>query len=207
VDGNWYTIQFYCAINAGSAAPEIRNTALGTIDGPLIDATSMTLTRLTIIKGAAIPFIRLGNLSAGELFYIDALEVLPLSDLFALRPQAFVDAYAQVRITRTDYTQAGIAHYADADNFVIAYLNGDNKVKLVKCVAGVYTEVGSANITYGAGKLVKFSRSGTTYKVYYDGVEKISQTIADSAFASAKAWGLFSTYDGNSFDDYEWGAN
>jgi hypothetical protein len=138
---------------------------------------------------------------------IDNVSLKKMSALFALRAQAFTNAYAQAAITRTAYTQAGIAHYADADNFVIAYFNGDDKVKLVKNVAGTYTEVGSADITYGAGNVLKLSRSGTTYTVTYDDVDELTQTISDSAFTSAKTWGLFSTHNGNSFDDYEWGKN
>jgi hypothetical protein len=75
-------------------------------------------------------------------------------------------------------------------------------------VLGTYTEVASADITYGAGKVVRLARSGTAYTVSYDGVAKISAaTIADAVFGSAKTWGLFSTHEDNAFDDYEWGVN
>jgi hypothetical protein len=137
-----------------------------------------------------------------------SLKKLTANTLFALRAQFTPNAYAQAAITCTDYTQAGIAHYADADNFVLAYLNGDNKVKLVKCVAGVYTEVASVNIAYGAGQILKLSRVGTNYTVDYNGVNVIAATaIADAVFSSATIWGTFNTYNANRFNDYTWAVN
>jgi hypothetical protein len=78
---------------------------------------------------------------------------------------------------------------------------------LLKCVAGVYTEVAAVNITYGAGNVLRLTRDGTSYSVHYDSAEVIgATTIADAVFASARKWGVFSTHSDNSFDDYVWEA-
>jgi YD repeat-containing protein len=141
-----------------------------------------------------------------------SVKQLELATLFALRNHAFSNACAQAAITRIETTQPGIVHYADADNFVLAYLEeatlGGDRVKLVKRVEGAYTEIASADITYGAGQALKLSRSGTNYTVDYNGAEAVSATtITDGVFASAKTWGLFSTHNANTFDDYEWRVN
>jgi hypothetical protein len=205
--GRAYRVRFRAAVNAGSSVLARIITGPTSVTQTItVTSTTMVEVEITFIFQGGTPYIQILGMAAGEIIYVDALEVHKLSDLFALHPQAFPNAYAQVAVTRTAYTQAGVVHYADADNFVLGYIDND-KAKLVKRVGGTYTEVGSADITYGAGKVLKLGRSGTTYTVTYDDVDELELTISDDVFASAKTWGLFSTYDGNSFDDYEWGVN
>ncbi|MBN1966476.1 MAG: hypothetical protein JW910_17630, partial [Anaerolineae bacterium] len=89
---------------------------------------------------------------------IDNVSVKALGDLLAYRAQSSALAAAEVRLWRTAYTQAGLVHYADADNFVLAYLDGGSNVKLVKRVAGTYTEIASAAIAYSAGAVLELAR-------------------------------------------------
>lgn len=132
---------------------------------------------------------------------------ITMSTAFAYRQQAFANAYAQVKVTRAADTQAGVIQYSDASNYVMAFLEGDNRLQLMKCVGGVMTLVASSGVTYSAGSLVKLTRNGTSYTASYKGFDYISgATISDAVFASATNWGVWSSYAGNSFDDYTWEA-
>jgi hypothetical protein len=138
---------------------------------------------------------------------VSAAEII-LASMFHTISNAFVPRVIKAKVTRTAMTQAGIAHYADANNFVIAYLDGASNVVLLKRVAGTETQVSSAAVTYSAGALLElhYDPSAKTYSVYYNDsvTPKINAaSVTDAVFVTAQGSHLFSTYDSNSFADIE----
>lgn len=148
--------------------------------------------------------VKRGAPSASASLYMDDISYKVISNLYAYRAQGSAVAFHQAKIVRTANTQAGLVHYSDASNLVIAYLDGAGNVKLDKLVAGTWTAVASAAVTYSAGAPLKMDRvTNGRYVISYNGATKIdSSAITDSAFDSALNWGIFSTYSANTFDDY-----
>jgi hypothetical protein len=98
-------------------------------------------------------------------------------------------------------SQAGIVMNLDSvanpKYFVIAYHDGTN-AKLDKCVNGTYTSVITAATTYGEGNTLHIEKVGTTYSLYYGGVQVgTSQTISDAGIRYNKRHGIFSTTSSN----------
>lgn len=84
-------------------------------------------------------------------------------------------------------------------NGVLCYENGNGKVNLDKIVNGVRSNVATITVTYGAGRIVRVTQSGTTYTVYYNGAQigGTTYTISDAGIISNTYAGLFSTGPGN----------
>lgn len=143
---------------------------------------------------------------ASAVIDIDDISYKPLSlpSLFSTLPIASPDVIAQVAITRTDGTQAGLVlNVDDPDNpanFLLAYLSGKDSVFLVKCVGGVYTTLVAAAVTYAAGNVLKVVKIGTSVSVFYNDLAVGTlQTVSDADIISNLNAGLFSTYAANSF--------
>lgn len=139
------------------------------------------------------------------------LKQLTLNTLFAARDVLTSDVTAQVTAAVLAGTQAGVVVNLDSAatpaNFVLAYHDGV-KAYLVKCVAGTYTEVVSGTITYGATKAIKVIKLGTTYKLLYDAIQiGADKTISDAGIVSNTLHGLFSTYSGNTLEDFSLSAS
>jgi hypothetical protein len=145
--------------------------------------------------------------TSASLYFDDAsLKALTLASLFASINSDQNDVRVQAEATLTINTQAGVVVNLDSAvapaNFVIGFHNGVS-AKLVKCVAGIYTELITAVAAYGAGRVVQVRKSGTTYQLYYNGVQiGADQTINDAGIINNTIHGLFSTYAGNSLDDF-----
>ena len=136
-----------------------------------------------------------------------SLKPLTFASLFATLPSVDVASVtAQVLVTvNPNFSQAG--HIINLDsisspaNFVLAYLAGDGTAKLDKCVAGVYTNLISGSVTFGAAKVLKVVKNGNTYQLWYDGIQVgTDQTIASM---NGTIHGLFSTSSTPKFDTYQ----
>lgn len=108
-------------------------------------------------------------------------------------------------------TQAGkiaaLDSAASPANFLLCYHDGAN-VKLEKCVAGTYTSLISKTVTYVAGVLpnLRLRRSGANLLAdvtYNNAVVGTQQTISDAGIIDNTIDGLFSTYSGNTFSDFQ----
>ena len=74
--------------------------------------------------------------------------------------------------------------------------------QLVRCVAGVYTDIISASVTYAAGATLRVIKDGTSYSLYYNNIQVgTTQTISDAGIVDNTIHGLFSTYSGNTLDN------
>jgi len=133
---------------------------------------------------------------------------LTLNTLFTdVDDAATSDVYAQVELdTVVANTLAGLVlNLDDKDmpaNFVIAYHDGTNAV-LEKCVAGTYTTVINAVVTYAAGANLVVVKEGTSYSLFYNNAKiGATSTIGDAGIISNTKHGLFSTYSGNQLDNF-----
>ena len=110
--------------------------------------------------------------------------------------------------TTTTLTDVGLViSYADTSNFVLASIVSKNdnnmQVELAKCVAGTWTSVILNTITYVAGAPLRVTKTGNDYSLYYNGTQVGSTTaITDAAIVSNTKHGMFSTYNGNSLDNF-----
>lgn len=154
---------------------------------------------------------RAAGLSASSSIYIDDVSrtAIPTATMLSVHDCLYANAAFQVDITRVVGTQTGIVQYKDANNFVLVYLNGFGQLVIDTCIAGVYTQVASVNATYAAGATLKVNRNASQqYTVTYNGTALISnQTILESAFDTATNWGVFTSYEGNTFDNVVFTAN
>ena len=143
---------------------------------------------------------------------IDNVVVKPLtlSSLFSSVSTSDTDVIADAGVTLTAGTQAGLVTNLDSTsspaNFLIAYHDGTN-VKLDKNVGGTYTNLISAAATYSAGatlRVITYTSSGSLkVRVYYNNaLVGTEQTVSDAGIISNTKHGLFSTYSGNSFDNF-----
>lgn len=143
---------------------------------------------------------------------IDDLSIKPLtlSSLFSSVSTSDTDVIADANVTLTSGTQAGLVTNLDSTstpaNFLIAYHDGTN-VKLDKNVGGTYTNLISAAATYSAGatlRVITYTSSGSLkVRVYYNNaMVGTEQTVSDAGIISNTKHGLFSTYSGNSFDNF-----
>jgi len=153
-------------------------------------------------------FFAAGSGGAGKVCYYDdcSLKTLTLSSLFSSVAVSTPDVLAEAAVTLTSGTQAGLVLNLDSAaspaNFVVGYHNGTNAI-LEKCVAGVYTTLISAAATYGAGNILRVIKDGQKYRLYYNNaLIGAEATISDAGIINNRLHGLFSTYNGNSLDQY-----
>jgi len=128
---------------------------------------------------------------------------LTLSSLFSTVSTSDADVIADANITLTAGTQAGLVLNLDSTsspaNFIIVYHDGTS-VKVDEAVAGVYTNKQTTTVTYSAGATLRAIREGTKLRVYYNNA-LVGAELTMTANTNTKH-GLFSTYSGNSFDNF-----
>ena len=147
---------------------------------------------------------------ASNIIYDDAtLKPLTLSTLFASIATSQTNVIADVDIVLAGgitLTEAGLVLCLDdassPANFLIAYHDG-TKAHLDKCVAGTYTSLINTTTTYSSGATLKVIKSGTSVSLYYNGSQvSTTQTVSDASIINNIIHGLFSTYSGNTLDNY-----
>lgn len=137
--------------------------------------------------------------------------VLTLASMFASVAVSTQNVLIDINVTLSSGTSglpAGLVLNLDSAgtpaNFVIAYLDGNGNAKLEKCVAGTYTSVISATVTYSAGATIRVIKNGTSYSLFYNGAAVGStSTISDVGVVGNTLHGLFSTSALNSLDNFQ----
>lgn len=174
--------------------------------------TNGAITRTVRSSGTtAYPFDVKATVEGQSAVFDNAsLKPLTLSSLFSTVSTSDTDVVVSSDVTMTAGTQAGIVTNLDSTsspaNLLIAYHDGVY-VKLDKNVGGTYTNLISAVATYGAGytlRVITYTSSGSLkVRVYYNNALIGSeQTVSDAGIISNTKHGLFSTYSGNSFDNF-----
>lgn len=132
------------------------------------------------------------------------VNALALAELFRTLPASQASVTAQVTIAAlTDRTQAGLVVNLDSIatplNFVIVYHDRTN-IYMDQCVNGIYTNLITAAIAFNNSKALKVIKSNDTYSAWYGGIQYgTDQTITGM---NGTIHGLFSTYSGNTLEDY-----
>jgi hypothetical protein len=98
--------------------------------------------------------------------------------------------------TLTFGTIAGmLIEFLDENNFVMMYIDGAN-AQLVSRIGGAYAIVKTGTITYSAAAELRVIVSGTTHKLYYNGLQVSTDGTIDNSGLGTKVYG-FNTFDGN----------
>lgn len=146
---------------------------------------------------------------------IDRVQVWRISDFVAYR-DLFVEGTVAVNGELRQRTTLGVAHYVDADNYVMALMinNGfggitgpsyAGRIFLIKVVGGTVSVLGDGgNAQSAVSHTLSLTRSGNDYSVQYDESTVITTTaVNDAVFATETKWGIFSVHGDNRFNSFE----
>jgi hypothetical protein len=118
-----------------------------------------------------------------------------------------VDVLHEATITRSAGTMGVIVRYADANNYVYAYIlnDGENKATIRKVVGGTDSEVlAPTAITYAAAKVLRVQALATKFRLFYNNtLIGAEQTISDAGLQTGTKVGLYTTDTGNTFDNMQ----
>mgnify|MGYP001217212840 CR=1 FL=1 len=153
-------------------------------------------------------FAYIGEMSAGDVFYIDniSLKPLTLSELVNTVQTSTQDVIATINTPTLNVTGVweGVALNVDSatnpQNMVIGITN-TYRANLTKMVNGVWTEVISGKIKWVSNAELRVIKDGTTYRVYYNNALVGTATISDASIINNTRHGLFSTAS-NTLDNF-----
>ena len=153
------------------------------------------------------------NGGGGDTILVDdiSIQALDLDTLFSsLSSVGTPNVIADVDLTIVAGTQSGLVLCLDSAvtprNFLVAYHNRVNAF-LDKAVWDgskiVYTNLVSAAATYAANATLRVIKSGTSVSLSYNNAKiGATATVADATVISNTIHGLFSTYSGNTLDNF-----
>ena len=156
------------------------------------------------------------SISSGD-WYIDDVSIkeVTVNDLYASADMKFSSGQWDMTITADVGAWAGHAICLDGDpstgaasNYLLIYLDRvDDTIHVEKWLAGsLDSTLIDTSVTYGAGKILRVTKSANSVDVYYSTVAGdtqvgTTQTVSDAAITSNTRHGILST-DGASIDDY-----
>lgn len=148
----------------------------------------------------------LGNAASSGNWDNVSYKAITLNTLFATKNFGRNDVDATVKATIISGNRCGLVLCLDSvsspANFVMATHDRVN-ARLSKCVGGVYTELINTAATYSAGAAIRVTKSGNTFKLFYNGSQVgADQTISDAGIVSNTRHGMAQTYELNSLDDF-----
>lgn len=198
--GKWYKLTFYHKNGTGTGSCWIGSgSTTYAASGVMTDAswTQKTIIfRAGLVAGTDVALLNVST-TIGDTTLFDTVslkELTSFQDLITVVDVSKSNVVVSVDATTTKLAPTGIIMNLDSattsSNFVLCYHDGVN-LKLVKCVSGTYTEVGTATITPGASKKLMVIKNGTNYNVFYDGIAKYSAVIADAGIVSNTKHGMF----------------
>ena len=136
--------------------------------------------------------------SAGSSQALDNVSLTRLveASVYDLVPDVIRDGVFQASVSATIGYQAGIGSFDNETNpqngWLVYVCPGAGRLHLDKIVAGVWTSVIAAAITYTPGKLLQLVRTNTTFGVYYDSAQ-IGSTSTLSDLPTLSYFGGFRT--------------
>lgn len=119
---------------------------------------------------------------------------------FAYKDAGTKDVFLSVAATRSAGNVGLLARYADANNYLIAYIDGTN-AKLDQVVGGSTTNLISGAATPVAGKLPRLELDGNNGQLFYNQV-RINSTSSINAGLTGTRHGVYTTDTGNTFDNF-----
>lgn len=211
--GGWYSLAARQYSPSSNSTPTIgRLTMVGhaTIDcfSLLADQwTNLTTTaRATASTTSMRPRLNSAGATLGDKAYYDAISAkrLDLASMFATANVGASNAPVAAKIyDNPNGTQVGVSANMDSAgtpaNFLVGYLDGIGNARLEKCVAGTYTSLISASVSFVSNAAIEIRRpSGNTFQLWYNGSQVGSdQTVSDAGIIGNTLYGVFSTHAGN----------
>lgn len=114
------------------------------------------------------------------------------------------DKYMECALNLSGNAFALAMRLTDRSNYVGARSRGGN-VEVYKRVSGSFTSLGSAAVSYSAGKVMRLEMEGDIFKLYYDGVLEVT-TGPESFNSSETRQGCVARSVSSAwFDDFEAG--
>lgn len=153
---------------------------------------------VTTLAGYNIVLRRGGTNSFSQYMDDFTLNVLTKTTLYSTANLSVADVVTKANWTVLTGTLAGVIMNVDdisnPQNYVMLLVNGaTNTYFLWKVVAGTLTQVATGVSSYVAGAAVELRKSGTTYQVFYNGVQKgTDQTISDAGIINNTIHGMVS---------------
>jgi hypothetical protein len=204
--GKWYKASVY-AKGDGATTAQLWFTGADELN---LNTQSVTYTqlklahRITVNNGGYTLYHQQNQ--AGDVWFDNAsYKEISHDTMFNVRDVGFVPASIRSSVVRSQTLPIGIAHYADANNYVLAYLNYPNEVILLKRVGGANpVEVSIGTYVYSAGSTLEliYDKDAQTYAVKYNDSTRITaQSVTDAVFATATKIAAFSTDNAGSHDN------
>jgi hypothetical protein len=151
----------------------------------------------------------------GSSGYFDdnSLKPITLDSMFSTVTTSVSDNFSiESKLVLTFGTAGGVVlnldNAAAPANYVIAYKDrtdpsGAGRVHLDKVVGGTVTPLIDTAVSYSANAIIKVTRNGNTYKLFYNGTQRgTDQTISDAGIVGNTIHGLFTTHSSNTFDNF-----
>lgn len=209
--GKWY--QFQAWIKSSVAA---KTAFLGTANNPFVvsrgtAALTTSYAQYTATdRAAGTGVLFCDSVAVSSSIFFDDLtfKELTLSTLLRLYNVGISDVFVEAQISDHQLvTQVGIAMCWDSDsspaNGVVAILEGNNLLRVDKCVAGVWSTVSSTAAAYSANAKLIGWKSGTSFRFYYNGSLVVANTISDAGIINNTLHGVFSTDPANKFESID----
>lgn len=201
---NWYRIDWTLLnYSAGSffGKPGTQSLKGRTANGTYVDAHYTTTSNMGIVGGVN---------AVGD---VDNVSVKPITHNQVMIARNFGRADVDISVSGTAPGGAvwgvvlNLDNPSSPANYVAVVHDGSN-VYVMKCVAGAMSQLINPAATYSAGAVLRVTKSGTTYKVFYNGTQRGSdQTISNVGIISNTYHGMINTYSGNTLDDFAIVAN
>jgi hypothetical protein len=214
----WYHTRGYFYVSSNSA----KITMVGVVGGNATGSSSAAAWAAADHVGPAnnankILFITTNG--AGT-FYVDdvTINALAASELIASvdTKQSSITVSAAMTIANMGSCTGVVLcldNPANPQNFLYGIVQQNASTPrcfLIKCLGGTYSQLIGADVTYGAGKVIKLVKSGLSVALYYGvagseaqvGATQTLNAVTDANIVSNTRHGMISTNPANSLDNF-----
>ena len=213
VVGTWYRLQCDTKVNAGSTVNVRVTTALEyTYAESATDFTTHVITFL--VTHATTNKLRVTNMAAGEIIWVDNISLKPLTNAELFRPLATslsADVVAQVKIAAIPYkaTQVGLAVRLDdptnPTSGIVACFNNATGVTCWEFSGATWTLLFTASKDFTANDSLQLIVDGANVRLIHltsAGVATLIGSTSVATITTGGYHGLFSTDSGNTLDNF-----
>lgn len=201
VIGNWYHGSVNITRVSGTGKIIYQEGANTTINS---GSSGLLTVRFHSTVGGVLRFRDNGTTADEFLLDNASAKLLTLNTLFCTVPTSTSNVVASVATTITAGTQAGLVLSLDSTsspaNCIIVYHDGVN-IHCDQLLAGTWSSLLNTAATYAAGANIVAITDNGTLSCYYNNV-KFATTAPNAAVLTYKNHGMFSTYSGNSLNNF-----